>query len=439
MDIQYCDTCRSKIPEADLFNGGAYRDGTRIFCRKCSGDKAAPRPKRGTSGAAASAGPASAPPPRPPLRSERSRAAKDNWEQASAPKASNPGLYVGLAAAILMLLAVLAIVMLQKSGTPRTTPVEPPAITPTPVAPAPIQTSDAPAPVAPIAPNVPNVPPADPKNDSAQPRDEHAQRLLADARKFFQDNPKDLRGYQQRLKELASGYKGSPAAAEADKIQLELKPIFDTIPATGIDALKFAQPPASSAEQWKNAVNLLTLIDLKQDAVNGFWTVLPTETRSDGSTPAKIGIPYQPPEEYDLRVKFARDSGEESMILFLAKGKTPFDFFTAGYGNKHFGVDMVNGKRYFEPSQPAWVRVQEALANRRTYTLLLEVRNGGVIAFIDGRLLCQLKTDYTNLSVLPDAHPLHPDCPLGIGSWQNTVIFYSVELLEITGKGQKTH
>ncbi|OHE78289.1 MAG: hypothetical protein A2107_05225 [Verrucomicrobia bacterium GWF2_62_7] len=65
----------------------------------------------------------------------------------------------------------------------------------------------------------------------------------------------------------------------------------------------------------------------------------------------------------------------------------------------------------------------------------MEVRNDGLKAYLNGELLAQWKTDYSDMGIVP--HWSLPDPTLlGVGSWLTGLVIEKLEVREITGKGQ---
>jgi hypothetical protein len=66
---------------------------------------------------------------------------------------------------------------------------------------------------------------------------------------------------------------------------------------------------------------------------------------------------------------------------------------------------------------------------------VVQVRKDRVRGYLDGKLVMEWKTDYADLG--PDANTKLSGSVLGLFSLQSPMAFYSVELLEVTGKGQR--
>jgi hypothetical protein len=190
-------------------------------------------------------------------------------------------------------------------------------------------------------------------------------------------------------------------------------------------------PPKPKPEPTEAVIDLLPLIDPQKHAIRGTWKLENGALVSDATQAAVIEIPYLPPDEYDFRIVFTRQSGNEGGICqFLSHAECRFTWLMAGWGSKVFGFEQIGGKA--ADANPTTFRPNSGLENGRQYTALVEVRKDRVAAFLDGRLISQWKTDYKDVS---------RDCTwtasrgmlLGLGSWQSPTVFHRVELRLVNG------
>jgi len=193
-----------------------------------------------------------------------------------------------------------------------------------------------------------------------------------------------------------------------------------------------ARPAAAKTEP---AVNLLPLIEPSRDSVRGKW-----QMQKDGLACGKgrslIEIPYQPPEEYDFRISFTRLHGEFQVVQLMVRSGKPFEWVMgSGIGGLRFGFESVHGKRMDNGGSATLDR--EPLKNGQRYTAEVRVRSGGVSAFLDGKLILEHKTDYSEMSRASE-YDLRDNSLLGLFAWDNPTVFHSVEVIEITGRGKKT-
>jgi serine/threonine protein kinase len=185
--------------------------------------------------------------------------------------------------------------------------------------------------------------------------------------------------------------------------------------------------------RWQKAVNLLRLIDPARDATAGQWKKSDLGVTSDRSLAAKLVIPYQPPEEYDFRIVFTRHDGDHAVAQMLYKGGRGFAWEMGIHPNKAFGFNMVAGRANNNPTTVAG----KDLSNGEKHTSIVQVRNTGLVTYLDGALVKEYKTDYKDFA---EPYPWKWNSPttLGLGSWTSSTTFHAVDVLEVTGKGTLT-
>ncbi len=161
-------------------------------------------------------------------------------------------------------------------------------------------------------------------------------------------------------------------------------------------------------------VNLLSLIDTQKDAVSDRWRLNDAgELVSGRGEDARLQLPYRPPAEYDLRIAFTRTEGNDAVAPILYGGGRQFQYFIAGFGNSVCGFDNVNGK---DPDDnETTVKRGAWLQNGQRYEARFEVRRDGAKAYLDGKLISRLKTDYSNI-YLDKRFSLKGPAVLGLGT-----------------------
>ena len=192
------------------------------------------------------------------------------------------------------------------------------------------------------------------------------------------------------------------------------------------------EPPRPEDTDWAHAVDLLALAKPDDDAVFGTWKKEGKALASDDSKLARFALPYRPPEEYDYRVDFTRRAGDDTVVLHLARGTSHFVLQIACWDNQYCAFDRVDGKGAKENS----TTIERGIETGRRYTALVQVRKDSVRAYLDGEILTQLATDYTNLSMRKSEWNLaDKQGQLGLGSNLSEVVFHSAQVREVTGKG----
>jgi S1-C subfamily serine protease len=188
---------------------------------------------------------------------------------------------------------------------------------------------------------------------------------------------------------------------------------------------------ALEERDWKNAVNLLPLIDPERDANKGRWTLQDAELVSDSKTVACIRIPYEPPSEYDFRLVFARTRGHMGVYQIFSRGDRCSAWMIDGGGGA-FGFE-VDGKNTYRNATT--IRTGQPLQNGRIHTSVLQVRQDGIAAYLDGRLISRWVTDYRDVKINRGWAGANPRL-LGIACWEIEARFHKIDVLEITGKGK---
>ena len=146
--------------------------------------------------------------------------------------------------------------------------------------------------------------------------------------------------------------------------------------------------------------------------------------------PARVQVPYRPPEEYDLRIVFARHSANFCVNLILSQPGGPFTLVMHRDG--FFGFEKVAGQDFHK--NVSTKRFDGPLQKDREYVVIVEVRKSGVTSSCDGQVLSRLDS-YDELTMnkdwkLPDA------AALGLGTWDGGAVIKRLEIREVTGKGQ---
>ena len=210
---------------------------------------------------------------------------------------------------------------------------------------------------------------------------------------------------------------GALAGTDKVKVELTLQQIETRLQAAGGAA--------------KAGVNLLALVNLRKDAVSGTWKADGRSLVSDSGILTRVMLPYEVGDEYDYRVDFTRNSGNSTVTLILSKGGREFVLET-GWPGGQTGFAYVNGKHI--DTNPTGTRFH--LTNGRRYSFVIQVRNTGLKAFVDGRQIIAWRTDYRN--VTPHTGWSLPDrkC-LGFGSYLSSTSFHVAEIVDVSGRGKR--
>jgi serine/threonine protein kinase len=190
-------------------------------------------------------------------------------------------------------------------------------------------------------------------------------------------------------------------------------------------------PAPTPADPWKDAVDVLSLVDVSADVVSGKWAREADALVSKGGKPARVQVPYHPPDEYDVRVVFSRHSANFVVNLILTRGTEPFTLVMQRDGI--FGFEKVRGEDYYKNASMA--RFDTALALNKNYTVVVEVRKSGLKVLCNEQPLSRLDS-YADLTMNRD-WKLPDPAALGLGTWDGGAAIHKLEIREVTGKGRK--
>jgi hypothetical protein len=179
-----------------------------------------------------------------------------------------------------------------------------------------------------------------------------------------------------------------------------------------------ATPLPASADGW---ISLLPLIDPQRDRVDGDWRLVNGVLNGDGAA-ARLALPYAPPEEYDFRIRFTRQSGNMAVAQHLAGVKQDVMWIMGGWSNSASGLEQVNNAK----GNANATTLKSGLENGRRYESVVKVRRDRVQVEWDGQPVVDYKTDWSDFSM--NSKWSFPDPKkLGVGCQQPTV-FHSIEV-----------
>jgi tRNA A-37 threonylcarbamoyl transferase component Bud32 len=276
----------------------------------------------------------------------------------------------------------------------------------------------------------------DPDNQRARAGQREAEAMLRGA---AEDSRLAAERVRREIEEKARAEAAATVESERKRLAQELQALEAQARAAD-DAARKAQEKLretsvlSGDEAWEQSIDLLYLVDPSRDAVAGKWTFQDGKLVSDSTQAARIEVPYVPPEEYDLRVGFTRRSGTQSVNAMLSASGRPFLWKMGGSGNTLFAFETIRGARF--EANPSTVRASRCLDNGRAHVTVVQVRRDGVRAYLDGRLITQWKTDFSDVSI-PAEWKLRDANLLGVGTWEPTA-FHKIEIREIAGRGRRS-
>jgi len=272
-----------------------------------------------------------------------------------------------------------------------------------------------------LPPELPGQPTAGGREDDYDPRAWTAQSMLAAARQFHKEHPDDPWGYRDKLRALVDGYGGTPAGDEARKILDELVVRRD-------DRLP-------GDDVWAGAVDLFKIVSPERDTLQGKCAfrngVLRTELEGNWF---RLRVPYKPPDEYDIKLRFKRLQGDECVVLGLSNQGHPFCFMAAGWKNTKAGFENIKGKRI--PNGPFTLDRKPILITGREYELIVQVRRNALRAFLNGLHLVSADVFPNDLGESPSwKFPYTGERGLGLGHI-HPYEFYEMRLRPVSGHGK---
>ena len=196
---------------------------------------------------------------------------------------------------------------------------------------------------------------------------------------------------------------------------------------TKVPDVRATAAPAGPASM----LSLLALVNPAKDAVAGVWKSDGHALTSDSAIGARIMFPYAAPEEYDVRMEFTRLSGSSTVSLILSKAGHAFDFEIARPDGLA-GFECIDGK----PLEATPGKARFTVTTGRKYSIVVQVRNAGLRALVDGKQIVSFAADYKTMTANSAWRLPNAEC-LGIGSYASPTTFHAVDIIEVTGKGKR--
>ena len=177
---------------------------------------------------------------------------------------------------------------------------------------------------------------------------------------------------------------------------------------------------ADTSGWWpRRPIDLLSVIDLKQDSVRGAWILdngVLTCIRKE--TSARVVIPYIPPEEFDLVIVAERSESSDALTVGLVSGNQQFVHCVDGYTGENkvlSGFEILDQKVARDNESR---RDGQVFTNGKHSTLLYRIRKGHIRFAVDGNIILDWKGDFNRLAIRPDYRVGNPRV-LSIGAWMS--------------------
>lgn len=184
-----------------------------------------------------------------------------------------------------------------------------------------------------------------------------------------------------------------------------------------------------------SGIDLLKLVDPAKDSVKGAWTLNRGALHSPETVPhSHLEFPFEPPEEYDLKLVVERLSGTGSLDLGLNLEQRSFLLVVDGYGEVVTGLDTLDGK---PANANETTNTTKFLAQGKVTSLHCSVRKTGVEVKIDGKSAVSWKGTSGRLGLPGVYHPRNTRL-LFVGGYRTDMRITQATLYPVTGTGTKT-
>jgi hypothetical protein len=148
------------------------------------------------------------------------------------------------------------------------------------------------------------------------------------------------------------------------------------------------------------AIDLLADVDIQRDATKGRWMRQGGAIASDDPM-AKIAFPTEiAAANYELRVEFSRDKGDDSVAVCFPVGDRGTVLVLSNFQGKYSGLETVDGRRADGPRNPT-TRGPSVLQDGKRYVVRIVVKvqreRARVVCFLDNKELVAWKGNVNSL------------------------------------------
>jgi len=184
-------------------------------------------------------------------------------------------------------------------------------------------------------------------------------------------------------------------------------------------------------------LDLLALVDLKNDTVAGDWQWKDKRLLSPGTPDAKLAFPVRPNGDYSFTVKFKRTQGEGGPILCLPVRDKHVNFALDAYDGAFTALEAIDGHYVHSPGNPSQIKGKHVVTGN-SHTLEATVQMKGdsatIVVALDGKRLVEWTGNPNRFSLNP-AWRLKDDRQLGLRSWRAFEV-EAVQLRMSTGEAK---
>ena len=207
----------------------------------------------------------------------------------------------------------------------------------------------------------------------------------------------------------------------------------------GVGAEVAATGAAGVQADAEGTVDLLKLVDLTRDNISGNWVADNSVLKGTGPGAVQIELPYRPPAEYDLTVRFQREQGTGDVVVICAAGngtgggggEKQFAWNMGGEDNHLAGFGSIKGAAYRKNATTK--RADAWVTNGMPQVLVIRVREDHLEVALDGREVLNAAVDYKDVGLWP-GFAQHDKHTLGIHC-SSPLTVLEVRVAEVTGHG----
>ena len=180
---------------------------------------------------------------------------------------------------------------------------------------------------------------------------------------------------------------------------------------------------------------LLPHVDPAKDTLAGTWTMEGGQLVLSPSGQAKLMLPVAPAGSYELEVRFARVTGNDSLALMLPVGSRLVGLFVSALGGQSHDLGKVRGAGPYDKIAVS----PGTLENNRPYTVSARVLVRGdqasVETRLDGASLINWQGPWSDLSPWP-SWQLPDSGALGLGAAHGRYVVESMRLKMLSGEAR---
>jgi hypothetical protein len=216
-----------------------------------------------------------------------------------------------------------------------------------------------------------------------------------------------------------------PEVQIKDKSTMVVRSLGNSWQLTQLDVAPLGPEPSPSHAGEGKVVDLLKHIDPKLDAVSGEWKQTDAGLLAPVGEFMRLGVPYLPPDDYELRAVVERKSGSDALFLGLIIDGRPTYAVVDGWTGTKLGLDGLDGEGW---DRNATTKATSVFVDQRPREFVCTVHPSSVHVTCDGRTLIDWHGDarrFLTKCGIPD------NLGLQLGDWNTQFLISKFELRPI--------